>query len=155
RHVASYRETFATPDHRYWVGDLNTSTRATIANKGYAALLVKPTKTGGAKLEWKEVGALDREVMILPKRNAFEMPGELRIDLSEYAIRAAKLERYVTEVRESYDLGYLLGTFLGDGHAFLNRVRNSDIGRVSWYFGKGEPEVTAKLVRAVEVVTGV
>lgn len=155
RHTASFRETFATPDHQYWVGDLNTSTRATIANKGYAAVLAKPTKLGATKLKWKEVGTLDRDVMLLPKRIAFEMPIELRIDLREYAICEAKLERYTTEVRESYDLGYLLGTFLGDGHAFLNRVQNSDIGRVSWYFGKQEPEVTAKLVRTVEAVTGV
>lgn len=155
RHTASFRETFATPDHRFYVGDLNTSSRASIASKGYATLLAKPTKTGLTKLKWKEVGTLDRDVMLLPKRIAFEMPAELTIDLSEYAVREAKLERYTTEVRASYDLGYLLGTFLGDGHAFLNRARNSDIGRVSWYFGKNEPEVTAKLVKAVEAVTGV
>ncbi len=155
RHTASFRETLATPDHRYYVGDLNTSTRATIANKGYAAVLAKPTKTGAAKLKWKEVGALDRDVVLLPRRIAFEMPAEVRIDLGDFAIRKAKLERYTTEIRESYDFGYLLGTFLGDGHAFLNRVRNSDIGRVSWYFGTNESEVTAKLVRAVEAVTGV
>ena len=155
RHTASFRETFATPDHRFYVGDLNTSSRASITSHGYAAVLAKPTKTGATKLKWKEVGTLDRDVMLLPKRIAFEMSAELKIDLGEYAIREAKLERYTTEIRASYDLGYLLGTFLGDGHAFLNRVRNSDIGRVSWYFGKNEPEVTAKLVRAVEAVTGV
>jgi inosine-5'-monophosphate dehydrogenase len=155
RHTASFRETYATPDHKYWVGDLNSSRRETIANKGYAALLSKTTRTGTAKMKWKEVGTLDRDVMLLPKQIAFEMRPELRIGLSQYAIREAKLERYTTEVRESYDLGYLLGTFLGDGHAFLNRVRNSDIGRVSWYFGKHESEITAKLVRAVEAVTGV
>jgi inosine-5'-monophosphate dehydrogenase len=155
RHTASFRETYATPDHRYYVGDLNTSSRASIANKGYAALLTKPTKTGVTKLKWKQVGTLDRDVMLLPKQIAFEMPTELKIDLSKYAVRESKLDRYTTEIRESYDLGYMLGTFLGDGHAFLNRVRNSDIGRVSWYFGKDESEVTKKLVRVVQAVTGV
>lgn len=155
RHAASFRETVVTPDHRYWVGDLNSSTRKTLANKGYAALLTKPTKTGTTKLKWKEVGELDLDAMLLPKAIAFEMPAALKIDLSAFAVRESKLERYETEIREGYDLGYLFGTFLGDGHAFQNRVRNSDIGRVSWYFGKNEPDVTAKLVEAVERVTGV
>ncbi|VTU02147.1 inosine 5 -monophosphate dehydrogenase : IMP dehydrogenase., GMP reductase OS=Thiorhodospira sibirica ATCC 700588 GN=ThisiDRAFT_0694 PE=3 SV=1: IMPDH: CBS: CBS: Hom_end_hint: IMPDH [Gemmataceae bacterium] len=155
RHTASARETYATPDHRYYVGDLNTTSRSSIAAKGYAALLAKPTKRGVSKLGWKELGSLDRDVLLLPRSIAFELPAELKIDLREHAVREAKLDRYRTEVAAGYDLGYLFGTFLGDGHAFLNTVRNSDIGRVSWYFGNAEGAVTAKLVGCVKAVTGV
>jgi IMP dehydrogenase/GMP reductase len=155
RHTASFRESYVTPDHRYYVGDLNSVTRKTIANKGYTALLTKPTRLGVSKFAWKEVGELDRDVMLLPKRIAFEMPATLAIDLRPFGVREAKLARYELDVKESYDLGYLFGTFLGDGHAFINRVRNSDIGRVSWYFGKDESEIAEKLARCVEVVTGV
>jgi IMP dehydrogenase/GMP reductase len=49
----------------------------------------------------------------------------------------------------------MLGSFLGDGHAFLNKSRNSDIGRVSWYFGAHETAHIARLQAAVEKVTGV
>src|SRR5262245_34203702 len=87
RHTASCRETYATPDHRFYVGDLNTSSRASISSAGYAALLAKPTRLGASKLKWKELGTLDRDVLLLPKTIAFELPTELRIDLREYAVR--------------------------------------------------------------------
>ena len=57
-----------------------------------------------------------------------------------------QLARYRTEIRDSYELGYLFGTFLGDGHAFLNTNGNSEIGRVAWYFGPDEHE-TAREAR--------
>ncbi|HEY8504887.1 MAG TPA: IMP dehydrogenase [Gemmataceae bacterium] len=155
RHTASYRETYVTPDHRYYVGDLNTTALETVASKGFAAVLARPTKRGVSKLGWKAVGTLRRDVLLLPRRIAFELPDRITIDLAEFALRPARLARYKREVTESYELGYLFGAFLGGGHAFLNRVRNSDIGRVSWYFGKGEGEIAAKLARCVGAVTGV
>ncbi len=75
--------------------------------------------------------------------------------MTAHGSRGEGLERYVSRVRNSEDLGYLLGTFLGDGHAFLDRARNSEIGRVSWYFGEHETEVALRLCGAVERVTGV
>ena len=44
----------------------------------------------------------------------------------------------------------LFGTFLGDGHAFIAPNRNSETGRVSWYFGPGEQEIAAKLQRCAD-----
>ena len=155
RHTASFRTTYVTADHRYYVGDLNSTTRATITSHGNAAVLAKPTKRGVSKLGWKEVGAVDRDVFLLPKEIRFELPAGFEIDIGAFAVREKLLERYETTVRPSYDLGYVFGTFLGDGHAFLNRTRNSDIGRVSWYFGKHETGTTAKLVAALERVSGV
>jgi IMP dehydrogenase/GMP reductase len=49
----------------------------------------------------------------------------------------------------------VFGTFLGDGHAFIAPSRNSEQGRVSWYFGKHETDIAAKLVRCLEHATGV
>jgi IMP dehydrogenase/GMP reductase len=79
----------------------------------------------------------------------------LTIDLHDFARRPSRLGRYVTEIRDSYELGYLFGTFLGDGDAFLNTNGRSEIGRVSWAFGRGEGAVVAKVVDVVETVTGV
>ena len=70
-------------------------------------------------------------------------------------MRPSRLARYHTDIKDSYDLGFLFGTFLGDGHAFLNRVRNSDIGNVSWSFGADEEDLAEKLASAVQRVTGV
>jgi IMP dehydrogenase/GMP reductase len=156
RHVASFRETLATPDHRFFVGDLNTVSPTTVASKGYVALLERRTKRRLGKLGWKAIGDARQDVLLLPERIAFEMPDGFTIDLHPFALRYKQLEgRYRTEVRESYELGYLFGAFLGDGHAFLNRVRNSDIGRVSWSFGPHEGEKADKLLRCLRAVTGV
>ena len=46
-------------------------------------------------------------------------------------------------------------TFLGDGHAFIAASRNSEIGRVSWYFGEHEQAIATKLIQCVQEVTGV
>ena len=63
--------------------------------------------------------------------------------------------RYRTHIEDSYELGFVLGTFLGDGHAFINTNGRSEIGRVSWYFRTFGAETAAALVAAVYAVTGV
>src|SRR5207247_6616265 len=60
-----------------------------------------------------------------------------------------------TEIRESYFLGYVFGTFLGDGDAFLNTNGRSEIGRVTWNFGPDEKETAEKLIDCLEVASGV
>jgi IMP dehydrogenase/GMP reductase len=124
--------------------------------KGYVAMLERPTKRKASKLGWKEVGALEQDVLLLPRRIAFEWPDSFEIDIREFAIRKEKqLARYRKVNGPSYFLGYLFGTFLGDGDASIVPSRNSVIGRVGWSFGPDEREVAAKLAECVEVVTGV
>ena len=155
RHVGSGAETFATPDHRYLVGDLSTVSAATLASRGYATVLEKATRNGASKTVWREIGAAAGDALLFPRRIAFELPEHVRLDLREFGTRTERLERYNAVIEDSEDLGYLLGMFLGDGHAFLNTVRNSEIGRVSWYLGEHEADVAARLCDAVERVAGV
>jgi IMP dehydrogenase/GMP reductase len=156
RHVASPSATLVTPDHRYWVGDLSTSSPATVRSHGYVALLELPTKRGAAKLRWQPIGEVDRAAYLLPRNIAFELPDTLTIDLREFATRKKKqLTRYRTRISDSYFLGYLFGTFLGDGDACVTRSRNSEAGRVAWSFGPSELETAEKLADCVEVATGV
>jgi inosine-5'-monophosphate dehydrogenase len=155
RHVASGEETLATPDHRYWTGDLTTVSAATVQSRGYARALAQPTRTGASKFGWQEIAQVDRAVLLAPRHITFDWPASFEIDVREHGARAERLERYEPVARSGEDLGYLLGTFLGDGHAFLTRVRNSEIGRVSWYFGEHEHAVVERLLGAVERVTGV
>ena len=156
RHTASGRETMVTPDHRYFVGDLNTTAAASIASRGYAALLEQPTRLGEPKTKWKEVGTLDRDVLLLPRQIAFEQSAGFTIDLREFAVRKQKqLDRYRTSIADGYELGYVFGTFLGDGTAFRAKSRNSEIGRVSWAFGPGEDAIAVKLARCLRHVSGV
>jgi inosine-5'-monophosphate dehydrogenase len=156
RHTASFRETFVTPDHRYLVGDLSSVSPETVASHGYARLLEKATRTGESKIGWQAIGEVDRATGLLPRRIEFERPTAFEIDLRDHAIRQDKqLARYKTSVAPSYELGYLFGTFLGDGHAFLNTSRNSEIGNVTWSFGASEQGIATKLAECVRAVTGV
>jgi IMP dehydrogenase/GMP reductase len=156
RHVGWYQSTLVTPDHLHYVGDLTTAGAATGSSVGYVGVLERPTKVGASKLAWKEVGELDRSTFLAPRRIAFELPDDFEIDLRDFATRKKKqLARYVTVIRSSYELGYLFGTFLGDGDSFIAPSRNSEIGRVSWSFGPAENAIAEKLACCVESVTGV
>jgi len=156
KHTASYRETCVTPDHRYLVGDLTTVSPATVSAKGYTKLLEQPTRLGLSKIRWKEIGNSQYDIMLLPRHIAFNLPQHFEIDLRKFAVRREKqLKRYQTTISDSYELGYVFGAFLGDGHAFIAPSRNSVTGRVSWYFAHHELEITAKLIRCLKAVTGV
>ncbi len=156
RHTASYRETQVTPDHRYLVGDLTTVNASTLASRGYVRILENPTRLAVSKIRWKEISESERDTMLLPRYIAFELPQGFEIDLREFAIRQDKqLARYKTTITDSYELGYVFGTFLGDGHAFIAPSRNSEIGRASWYFAIHEQAITEKLVHCLKEVTGI
>jgi len=154
RHVAAPGETLVTPDHRYYVGDYSTA-KAIVASSGYAAVLDKPTRTGAPKRYWREISDADNVVLLMPKQIAFELPDTFRIDLREFAKRPAKLERYRVDIEDSYELGYVFGTFLGDGTSFMNWNGKSEIGRVTWNFGPVEQDTAQKLVDCLEAVSGV
>ena len=94
-------------------------------------------------------------MLLLPRRIAFALPDELRIDLHDFARRRSRLARYRTDIRDSYELGYVFGTFLGDGTSFLNWNGMSEIGRVTWNFGPSEHATARKLVDCLEAVSGV
>ena len=161
RHVHSARETVVTPDHRFYVGDLSTVNAVAVASEGYARILNQPTRLGENKLRWKAVGEAGSDVFLLPRELNFEWAPGFVIELSEFTRRLEALgTRYHAAIPQSYDLGYVFGTFLGDGHAFLNRNdtperRGSEIGRVDWYFSHEEGEIASKLAGALERVSGV
>lgn len=156
RHTLSGKATVATPDHRFYVGDLNATSAETVKSKGYSKLLGQPRKCDGkSKLGWQEIGQAGRCALLSPRAIGFEIPEHFSIDLHEFSIRTKLLSRYNLDLKDSYDLGFLFGTFLGDGHAFINRVRNSEIGHVSWVFGAHEQDSVDKLVGCIERVIGV
>jgi inosine-5'-monophosphate dehydrogenase len=140
RHSASPVHTVVTPDHNYWVGDLSTVGASRLASRGYVGVLERPTKTGASKLHWKAIRDARRATLLLPRRIAFDLPDSLQIDPSEFG---APINR---SVEDSYLLGYIFGTFLGDGTASTQQVR--------WNFDSHEIETAQKLAEALEVVVG-
>jgi IMP dehydrogenase/GMP reductase len=137
-------------------GSLESVRPQTVASQGYAAVLERPTKRGISKIGWKELGDIERDVLLLPRHIAFELPDGFEIDLRDYAIRKGKqLARYRVMVEDSYALGYMFGAFLGDGDALVADSRRSELGRVAWTFALGERPIADKLADCVESATGV
>jgi inosine-5'-monophosphate dehydrogenase len=151
RHTASPGETIVTADHNYWVGELVTVSEAKLASVGYVGVLDRP-KRGTSKLRWKEVGESEGDTFLLPRHASFELPDHFAFGLAEFAKKGADLGRYRCELEDSYVLGYVFGTFLGDGVASVHEAHG---GHVTWSFGPREREIAEKLAEAVEWVTGV
>ena len=156
RHTASYRETLVTPDHQFFAGDISNVSAATLASRGYVATLERPSSWVATKMRWQEAGELARDVLLLPKRIMFDLPSDFRIDLSDFAIRRkGQLARYRAQYHATYELGYIFGTFLGDGTSFIARSRNSEMGRVSWCFALHEGTIIEKLRSCISKEIGV
>ena len=155
RHTQSGRPTLATADHRFWLGDLSTMSASTLTGKGYAAALSTPTRLGASKVGWREIGAEIHVVALAPRLIEFELSEHFHIDLHDFAVRPSRLKRFHTDIKDSYELGFLFGTFLGDGHAFINQVNGRDIGNISWSFGAKEQALAQKTAAIVEDVIGV
>jgi len=158
RHTAYCHETWATPDHRHWAGDLSSVSEATVSSSGYVNVLERPMLKDGnkvSKIGWMELGDMDRSAFLAPRHLNLELPESFTISLDDFAKRPGNLKRYNIEIEPSYQLGYMLGTFLGDGCSKVTSNRNSEAGSVAWYFNKHEVDISSKLVAAVEFVTGV
>jgi len=150
RHTASLRETQMTPDHRYLVGDLTAVNAAPLTTTGYVNVLERPTRAGISNIRWQEVGASEHDTMLLPGHITFALPEGFTVDLSEFAVqKQEQREDYSTTLADTYELGYVFGTFLGNGYTFLAPEQ----GRVSWYFASHKQESIARLVSCLQAVT--
>ena len=153
RHVGFYEPTYATGDHQYFVGNLNSTSKESIASAGFAKLLTRETRTTPKlnKKQWRALEELDLDVFLAPRSLNLEVKDSLTFNLKEFAISKKAVESYDVEVAESYNLGYIFGTFLGDG---TSRVLPNKSGAVHWSFGLHEVEIANKLVSAIKDVFG-
>ena len=154
RHTLSHKPMYATPDHKFWVGDLNTISGSTLKNTGYAKQLDKKSKTvpRQSKYKWKEIKNCRQDCLLLPNNIQFELESYFKIELYKMDGGNGRDGKQKLDVvmEPSYNLGYLFGTFLGDGHAMCAEYGRSKIGSVHWYFGKKEKDIAHKLIAAVQ-----
>jgi len=151
-----HQSTYVTPDHKYWVGDLNSVSTETIHSRGYAKLLEVQSKTVPkmSKYKWKEVKDIEQDVLLMPKNINFELEDYFEISLNK---RSGGNTRSGIEYEEdlvlkpSYKLGYIFGTFLGDGtaHKGVNKKNNSHVGSVRWSLGLDELEIAEKISKCM------
>ena len=151
KHVGFYEPTYATGDHQYFVGNLNSTSKKSIAKKGYATLLLRESRTSPKvdKKQWRPIEDLDLDTFLAPKNLNFEIDNGFTLNLRDFTISKKARASYDLEVNESYGLGYIFGTFLGDGNA---RVLPNKSGSVHWSFGLHENDTAEKLVSLINEV---
>lgn len=147
-----YKDTFCTPDHKHWVGDLSSTSQKTIESRGFKPLLDQLSKTipKQSKYKWLSIDSLDRGVLLFPRKISFEMPDTFTIELQKRCggnWRTGYKYKTDSVLKPSYELGYIFGLFLGDGHSktSYNAKRGSHTGSVNWSLGKNEATICSKL----------
>jgi IMP dehydrogenase/GMP reductase/intein/homing endonuclease len=153
----SFNKTIITPDHQCYIGDLQSCSKNTLATAGYAKILNQQSKTipKKSKFKWKPISQSKNDVLLLPKHINFEIKNSFTINLEDYSIENRYLERYIKNILPTYDLGYIFGTFLGDGNYHLAKYNNSNRGSIHWSFGANELDIAKKLSLALKNAFGV
>lgn len=153
-----YTESYATPDHKMWVGDLNSVSKTSLASSGYTHHLNKVSKTKQSKYKWKTLSELNQDVFLMPKNIEFSLSEKFSIELKKRCGGNARWNKdnvkYEIDsvINPSYESGYLFGTFLGDGDALSTSYNESHIGRVCWTFGKKEIDIANNLVKCIKKI---
>jgi inosine-5'-monophosphate dehydrogenase len=154
---------YVTPNHLFWLADLSQ------VNSLYRSKIgvVQTLKKNKAVIDWNDIGSCDTTnyFSMMPNIINYELSETLTIDLAKFTQRGEVQDTHIitsaskTTARyltSCYDLGYIFGTFLGDGHSFIKTCQkergNSTIGRVSWYFGPQEQEIATKLQKCIDHV---
>jgi IMP dehydrogenase/GMP reductase len=157
-------ETFVTSDHNYWIGDLSSCSENTIKSSGKASLLDKESKTipKESKFKWKEINDIEKNkhTLLMPRTFEWKLDDDFSVDLSIFCKMGKvddkfiitknqntnKINRYI---HSNYDLGYIFGTFLGDGNSKITTVNGSESGSCHWSFGLSENHIAQKLKNAI------
>lgn len=150
-----YDFTYVTPDHQFWVGDLNSVSKKTLSSRGFAKHLDKFSKTipKKSKYKWKSIENCKQDVFLFPKKVSFKLPETFSISLDKRNggnWRIGSSYEKDSEIIPSYDSGYLFGTFLGDGNASCTLVNGSHSGQVKWFFGREEQDIANKVKLAIK-----
>ena len=157
-------KTYVTPDHKYWIGDLSSSSERSFSGTGKAKLLDKLSKTTpkSSKYKWKSLDKITRkDLLLLPNDIKWKLNSNFRIDLSEFCNRGeVKDNKIITKtsqnnifnryLRSTYDLGYIFGTFLGDGNTHIINFKQRESGSCHWSFGLHEIDIAKKLQESIK-----
>lgn len=141
--------TTVTPDHNYYVGKYKNN----MNDVGY--------KKSIYQYQWNEINKFNDDFTpLFPNNINFELNDTFKIDLKDYSILKKTSEKYKTVLKPNYNLGYIFGTFLGDGNAKLRKYKrisktsgnliNTSSGCVSWSFNKHENVICDKLIKSIK-----
>ncbi|MCK9567847.1 IMP dehydrogenase [Candidatus Pacearchaeota archaeon] len=159
RNSISYKATYVTPDHQYFIGDLSSISKTTLESIGYSKALKTQSKTTPkqSKLKWQEIGNINKVALLMPNNIEFEFPNSFK---KEIVIRDgwnghSSIKVSVDFVIEpTIEVGYIFGTFLGDGHAMIVNNGRTNTGAIHWYFGVDELHIAHRLAECIKTLTG-
>ena len=162
--------TYVTPDHSFFIGDLSSCSVTTIASSGIVKLLDKESKTQPkqSKYKWKEINECDEttSMLLMPNNIQWKLDDSFKIDLEKNLKSGTYDDTCITTnnkikfnrfMESGYDLGYIFGTHLGDGHARImnNPTNGTECGATCWYFNITEDDIANKLSKCIENVLGI
>lgn len=145
---------YATDNHNFLVGDCNSVSKSTRMSRGYKAILLHKYPQ---KIVWKECDTIKQDCLLFPRYISFNMPNSFRIPIMKRALgnwRSGYTYKEDFILEPSYDSGYILGTFLGDGSAHCPIYKGNKRGSLTWFFGKNESNIVDKLSNSLYRVTG-
>ena len=153
-----WQNSYATPDHLHWVGDY--SSIKNVQDVSLRKILDKKTKKKESKYKWKRLDQTENTVFLLPKKIDFQIQDTFTITYDDFALSRRSMKEFVVRdkpIKPSYDLGYIFGSFLGDGHAkvCLSTTRNgkrNTSASTTWFFSLNELDIAWKLQKALKNV---
>jgi IMP dehydrogenase/GMP reductase len=152
RHNKFYKSSICTAEHLHKVYDLNDYAEKT-AKSGISSLLKKKN------MLWKPIYDLkSKDFLVFPKNIYFNIKNSFTINLLDFAIKDSTVPEKSKNIKPSYSLGYIFGTFLGDGCANLSDVQRektfSEVGSLCWIFGEKENVIADKVISCCTEVFG-
>ena len=159
-----YKKTIVTSDHKHMVGDYG-SFAASADQCNLQEKLHKLTRLGDSKFHWDNLeDNLKNKTLVMPMKVSFELAETFQVNMDDFAhtIRGFGGSSELNKLIEpSYELGYLIGAFIGDGTAALYKTsRTSKSGQISrntsgalkWFYGRHETDIAAKTINALKTV---
>ena len=162
-----HEDIYVTPNHQYWIGDCSTINN--ISDIGKAKVLDKLNKRDESKYKWCEINNLNDKMFLLrPKNITWTLPENIYIDLANFTIKGQICDDCIIttgsttgqetiisrKIESSYDLGYIFGLFLGDGHCSLVEYNGSTRGSIKFYFHISEIDIANKCVNSLNKLFG-
>ena len=139
----SPKETIVTPDHNYFIGNYNGDYKK---NVGYSKSI--------KNYSWSEINSYDDNITpLFPKTINFNLNNSFKYNLLDFSVLKKTTNKYKTEINSNYDIGYIFGTFLGDGNSRIrkfkrkqnNKLINTTTGEVVWTFNITETNFVENL----------
>ena len=139
-----YKETFVTPNHKYLLANIN---QEKLASNGYLSAI--------KDIAWKEICNADNTTALFPAKINFELKDTFLINLYKRSggnWRTGYNYALDINLTPSYELGYIFGSFLGDGNSNTPYYKKSHRGFIKWYFGYSKDRAIKKLPLCVEKI---